>query len=66
MKYYDKYLKYKNKYLELKNSTFENQVGGDIPYIMNPNIINLFNNHELYEPDEIPKLLDMEQYLNPI
>ena len=49
MSYFDKYKKYKNKYLELKK-----QIGGDTPFITNPNLINLFTDPE------------MEQYLNPI
>jgi hypothetical protein len=52
MNYYKKYLKYKNKYLLLKQ-----QRGGDTPYVLNPNKINLFKS-TIFE--------NMELYLNPI
>ena len=51
--FYNKYLKYKSKYLELKNIKY-NQIGGDLPIITDPYIINLFTDPE------------MERYMNPI
>lgn len=71
MNYHKKYLKYKNKYLELKLK----QTGGDVPYILKPDEINLFKNHNYFNyftnnDDDNKKITDkikhMESYLNPI
>ena len=56
MSYQQKYLKYKTKYLQLKTlHSYNNQIGGNKPVIINYNNINLF----------IPGS-EMEQFLNPI
>lgn len=52
---YLKYLKYKKKYLELKkNNQILNNIGGNIPIIRKPLLINLFIDERI------------ENYLNPI
>jgi len=65
MNFYEKYLKYKNKYLLFKS----NLKGGDIPIILKPERVNLFD--ELYINyynvlNDKKEVLKMVKFLNPI